>query len=136
MWYNKLHAAKAQKKHHIQVKKSQFVRRMAIHRLGYVGGMNWYNKSSWGVYADMPALEHIPTCDEKYANLLRGNPYVGAEAARRHEAGVEYEMGVRAFMVALHPFQPIVLDQVEEAVRRIRYNDPVFENAVNDVFDC
>jgi len=136
MWYNKLHTAKAHKKHQIQVKKSQFVKRMAIHRLGHDAGMEWFHNSNWGMYDDMPALEPIPTRDERYAELLRGNPYVGAEAARRYEAGVGYEMNVRRFMATLQPFEPIVLDQIEESIRRLRWNDPVFEAAVNDVFDC
>ena len=123
--------AKMAKATRINRYKAALVKRNLIRRFGREQGEVRFWNSRWSQYLpdDMPALIRLSP-EEEYAALLRGNPYVLAEAQRRLDLGWNFENSVRNALIAVQCDAQRVEDIYNEVGARIRRNDDAFENEV------
>ena len=132
---NNARNAKKVKSDRINRNKANFVKRNLVRRWGADLANNWFSGTKWAKYvedeyADMPALIRI-TPEERYAELLQGNPYVRAEAERRLALGWNFENTVRNALISIQCDAQRVADIYNEVGARIQRNDEVFETAVS-----
>ena len=132
MWYTKLHEAKKAKSIRKNINKARLVKHTIVRLWGKTHGENWFNRSRWAQYD-----EPIQNRDHQYADLLVGNPYVSAEAARRSGLGVQFESYVRSYVhqLSVHSNNKVYIMAIKEAISRIERDDWVFEAAVQDLMD-
>lgn len=132
---NNARNAKKVKADRINRNKANFVKRNLTRLWGEDLANSWFSGTKWAKYvedeyADMPALIRI-TPEQRYADLLQGNPYVRAEAERRLALGLNFENTVRNALVTVQCDPQRVADIYNEVGARIRRNDEVFETAVS-----
>lgn len=132
---NNARNAKKVKTDRINRNKANFVKRNLTRLWGEDLANSWFSGTKWAKYvedeyADMPALIRI-TPEQRYADLLQGNPYVRAEAERRLALGLNFENTVRNALVTVQCDPQRVADIYNEVGARIRRNDEVFETAVS-----
>ena len=134
---NNARNAKKVKSDRIRRNKANFVKRNLTRLWGADLANNWFSGTKWAKYvedeyADMPALIRI-TPEQRYANLLQGNPYVRAEAERRLALGLNFENTVRNALTSIQCDAQRVADIYTEVNARIQRNDEVFETAVSNM---
>lgn len=134
---NNARNAKKVKADRINRNKANLVKRTLVRLWGEDLANSWFSGTKWAKYvedeyADMPALIRI-TPEQRYADLLQGNPYVRAEAERRLALGLNFENTVRNALVAVQCDPQRIADIYNEVGARIQRNDEVFETAVSNV---
>jgi hypothetical protein len=134
---NNARNARKVKSDRIRRNKANFVKRNLTRLWGADLANSWFSGTKWAKYvedeyADMPALIHI-TPEQRYANLLQGNPYVRAEAERRLALGLNFENTVRNALTSIQCDAQRVTDVYNEVNARIQRNDEVFETAVSNM---
>lgn len=132
---NNARNAKKVKSDRINRNKANFVKRNLVRRWGADLANSWFSGTKWAKYvedeyADMPPLIRI-TPEDRYAELLQGNPYVRAEAERRLALGWNFENTVRNALISIQCDAQRVADIYNEVGARIQRNDEVFETAVS-----
>ena len=132
---NNARNARKAKSDRVNRNKANFVKRNLTRRWGADLANSGFSGTKWAKYvedeyADMPALIRI-TPEERYANLLQGNPYVRAEATRRLALGWNFENTVRNALTSIQCDAQRVSDIYNEVGARIQRNDEVFETAVS-----
>jgi len=129
--------AKKVKSDRINRNKARLVKNTLTRLWGASLAEPWFSGTKWAQYlpdeyADMPELIRI-TPEERYAELLQGNPYVRAEAERRLALGWNFENSVRNALISVQCDHQRVLDIYNEVHSRILRNDEVFEAEVSKV---
>ena len=116
-------------------KKAQFVKRMAVRRYGKVNGELRFFRSRWAAYDSLANLEQNIR-DQKYADVLQGNPYVRAEAERRvYELGWYVENCIRNTVHEFNADPNHWATVHREVAARFERNDPVFESEVENMME-
>ena len=127
--------AKKVKSDRVNRNKANFVKRNLTRLWGADLANSWFSTTKWAKYvedeyADMPPLIRN-TPEDRYAELLQGNPYVRAEAERRLALGWNFENTVRNALISIQCDAQRVADIYNEVSARIQRNDEVFETAVS-----
>jgi hypothetical protein len=117
--------------------KAALVKRNLIRRFGREQGEVRFGNSRWAQYdedeyADMPGMIQLSR-EDKYADLLQGNPYVRAEAERRVALGWNFENSVRNALISVQCDPQRVADIYNEVGVRLARNDEIFEAEVSKV---
>lgn len=133
----KMYDAKMAKRARVNRNKAKLVKNTLTRLWGNRLAESWFRGTRWSQYlpdeyADMPALIRI-TPEERYAELLQGNPYVRAEAERRLALGWNFENTVRNALIGVQCDAQRVADVYNEVHSRITRNDEVFEAEVSKV---
>ena len=115
--------------------KARLVKHTLVRLWGKRLGENWFYGTRWAAYDSLANLEQNIR-DQKYADLLQGNPYVRAEAERRVN-----QLGWYAEKCVRNTIQEFTADPQhwatvhQEVAARLERNDPVFESEVEKVME-
>ena len=112
--------------------KARLVKNTLVRLWGKTTGENWFYGTRWAAYDSVENLEQNIR-DQKYADVLQGNPYVRAEAERRLALGLNFENTVRNALIGVQCDPQGVADIYNEVGARIQRNDEVFETEVSKV---
>jgi hypothetical protein len=126
---NNARNAKMVKASRINRNKAALVKRNLVRRFGNEQGEVRFWNSRWSQYDDGVAPE------ERYAELLQGNPYVRQEAERRLVLGWHIEDGVHQVLQSIRANPEIYATVQYEVAARLNRADPVFENEVANIMN-
>lgn len=115
--------------------KARLVKHTLVRLWGKHLGENWFYGTRWAAYDSLANLEQNIR-DQKYADVLQGNPYVRAEAERRvNELGWYVEKCVRNTIQELSADPHHWATVHREVSARIERDDSVFENEVQKMME-
>ena len=120
------------KTNRINRNKARLVKNSLVRLWGKTTGENWFYGTRWAAYDSVENLEQNIR-DQKYADVLQGNPYVRAEAERRLALGWNFENTVRNALISVQCDAQRVADIYNEVSARLTRNDEVFETEVSKV---
>jgi hypothetical protein len=112
--------------------KARLVKHTLVRLWGKRLGENWFYGTRWAAYDSYANLDQNIR-DQTYADMLKGNVYVRAEAERRLALGWNVDNSVQDVIEKInlnpHMFQVVH----EEVSARLQRNDPVYEEEVLNV---
>jgi hypothetical protein len=112
--------------------KARLVKHTLTRLWGKTTGENWFYGTRWAAYDSYANLEQNIR-DQKYADVLQGNPYVRAEAERRLALGWNVDNSVHDVLQSINANPQMFQLVHEEVSARIQRNDEVFETEVSKV---
>jgi hypothetical protein len=112
--------------------KARLVKHTLTRLWGKTTGENWFYGTRWAAYDSYANLEQNIR-DQKYADVLQGNPYVRAEAERRLALGWNVDNSVHDVLQSINANPQMFQLVHEEVSARLQRNDEVFETEVSKV---